>query len=1290
MEWKGLKFRPSRLPVLVAWLAIIVVVFLLLGNSRLMAPQVSRLVGRHLLGIQEGGLQVRDWDIHIFEGMELYGVSLTLPDRSGGMTLASADTVSLDFRLNELWEGTPHLRRVIIRSPEIFMRAGQNDTLAPTADETEPRPLPRLAVDLLEISGAYLEFSGPDGRLSEKISRLDWRGGLLAEDQLGLVLHRGNVHWDSHNTVLEGLRGQITVNDLGVRVTPLYGWVNGKSAHVSGRRDWDGALDISVEGRGVSVAEVEDLIDMTIGFSAEGDLEGRFFSRADTIFYEGVFGGTLEGYDVQDLRARAIIAPEVVLLRDMSGVLNGATFAGEGAFDISNADSVSFVLEGQAGNVDLAKGLIPEEEDLPVTDGAGYLRIEHTDHPLWTRVQGQLTHGFIEIIPFDTCLVDVQAFADRVVFDRVDLTYKDLKAELAGVSGEDRVFKGRIRARSGDLSTLPAGWQWPPLQGSMRGSGDLQGPLTALDFMGEAEFQGLVLGPVEAAGGQAKVHLTDVLEDVGVNARIDGRGLHVGQVPFGVFSLEGGASSTGARVDRFRAAHGDTSVAFTLNAGFQDSVSHFELNSYALNLEGTEWTIPEPVAFSQGPGFFHLPLLQLESDQGSMVVDLLYEKDRQVEGHLELDNFDLGLLDPFVANSRPLQGNLTAEVVVDGRPEDPVVELVGRLTGSDFPLARLDTLQVEASFSQGILSFRNLDLVSEYGRIQGQGMLSHPGAGPRDYWPGAGLDLDLSITRGDWAFLEQFELPALDRLAGTFDGRLQVAGTTDSPQVVGSLTSAPFHVHWLHLDQLTGTIWADRDALVLADLEGAKQDLRLTGRIEVPLVMDFLSEPVTPLQAPFYMQLDIPENSDLGPLAAATNAFVQTTGRGSARVLVSGPLDHPYYQGSLKIHDAGFVLRDMEEIYHEASCEGVFQGDTLRVTNIKGREGLRGTFTGAGEVVFRGLELSSFDINLETERFLLASIPDLRAVVNSSNARITSAYVGPDSLLVPKFTGSFEVVKGRFTGDFKEKEGAVDPMAATVAPDWLAEMSLHGAPRTARILNREMDLYLGGDLDLVRDEAGMFMRGRLDVNSGRLIVFNNSFKVERGQLDLSRELGFDPQIDLDATTSYRMQSQVSSNSIIENIRVHVGGTVLSPEITFSSDRGYSREAIQRMLLGLDPFQSTTGDRSRLANTSISAGFNVLEREIAREIEIFDTFEIDQIQRQRETGAELDPLIGVGKYIGNDFYLKFAQGVRQDDRDILVEFQINDHLLLQSEIRRRIDENQGNETYNLDLKYRFEY
>ena len=218
------------------------------------------------------------------------------------------------------------------------------------------------------------------------------------------------------------------------------------------------------------------------------------------------------------------------------------------------------------------------------------------------------------------------------------------------------------------------------------------------------------------------------------------------------------------------------------------------------------------------------------------------------------------------------------------------------------------------------------------------------------------------------------------------------------------------------------------------------------------------------------------------------------------------------------------------------------------------------------------------------------------------------------------------------------------------------------------------------------------MRGSLDVNKGELIVFNNKFEVQRGRLDFSQEVGFDPRIDLDAETEYRLRFAGSSNSVIEHIGVHVTGLMSAPEVQFSSERGYSTEAIQRMLLGLEPQATPEGDSRRLANSSISAGFNLLEREIAREVDIVDTIEIDQIQRQRETGDPgLDPLIGVGKYIGTDLYLKYAQGIRgMDDLEIIVEYHINRHLLLQSEIRRRLDENQGESTYNLDLKYRFEY
>ncbi len=1281
MRW----VKPAKLPVLVAWLVIVGMIVWLGFNPQLLAPPLSGLVGKHLLGIQEGALRVGDYRVRPFEGVDLFGLTLTLPSESGGLTLVSADTVIVDFSVGEILGIVPKLRRVEVRNPQVFSRAGSDSS------KTKTTSFPRISIEHLVISDAFLEFSQADGKLAERISRLDFIGRARSDKEIELVLHGCDVVWETHQSELADLRGNLTINHELVAADPIYGFLNGKKVRVSGSRRWDEALDLAVEAHGVNVAEVEALIDMTIGFKAEGDLKATFTTVAEDIVYEGLFQGELEGFRMSDLQGRAVIGKKEVLLTEARGLVNEAEFSGTGRFDIANTENVSFVIEGDVAQVNLANGLVPGEEDLPQTDGTGRLKIEHTDVPLWTRVSGVLHQGNIEIVPFDTCYVDVEATADSVVFKQVEVFYNELHALLEGKSDATKIFHGQLSLGCEDFSTLPEEWHWPALQGRGYGNGLVSGPLDTLRFEGALGVYGLELGEVAAGYAEISLLVDDALGSPQINTGIEGNGFSVGGVPLGEFFLWGFASESAARVDSFRAQLGDTTVVLVLDSAFNDTMQSFTVERFAIDLEGTNWAIDQPVKFNMGDGFFDLPGLEIASDQGRVVCWGSYDQNNEVQGRLQLEDFDLGLINPFVVTREPLAGRTSAELVVSGDVDNPEVGLTGRLVGADFSLARVDTLDLVAQFNQGVLEFENFALRSEFGSVNLRGSVANPEGGLSDFWLGAELDLDVSIPDGDWLFLEQFKIPALERLSGRFSGEMVIGGSTDDPTIAGRLHSSPFNVHWLHLDQLESQIWADSDELVLADLKGKKDSLELSGRIEIPMELDFLSEPVSPLEGPFYMQLEIPPGTDLEPLSRATNGFIRSSGRGTASVVISGPLVHPFYTGHVEISEGGFVLPQQEEIYSDVSCIGEFRRDELLISSITGHEGLHGNFSGNGKVVFRGLELESFDVLLDLDRFLVASIPDLRAVVSGNDCRVSSVFVGPDSVMVPKFSGKLEIDKARYTGNFKEQPNAVDPMQPTVAPDWLGDLQLHAAPRTVRIQNREMELYLGGDMDLFRAENGMFLRGTLDVNSGRLVVFNNTFNVKRGRLDFSREVGFDPRVDVDAETLYRLRSRYSSNSIVEHIGVHVGGTITKPEIAFTSERGYSREAIQRMLLGLEPEATPEGDRNRLANTSISAGFNVLEREIARELDIFDTFEIEQIQRERETGnSGLDPLIGVGKYIGSDLYLKYAQGIRQDDRDFLVEYQINDHLLLQSEVRRRIDENQGQPTYNLDLKYRFEY
>ncbi len=1286
MRW----VRPQKLPLLVAWLVIAGVIYYLGSHPALIAPYGSNLVSRHLLRIEGGGLRVRDFRVRTFEGLDLYGVSLTLPGKSGGITLMSADTVTVDFKFEEALGAVPHLRRVVVARPEIYSMAG-NDTTSGDDSDTIDLGLPALLIDHLVVRDAFLEFSDSGGRTVQRIPSIDLSGEVRTGGEVRALLRGCDVDWETHQSQLTGLRGEILVGPEGIEVAGLSGRLNGNPVRVDGGRRWDGDLDIKVSGKGVSVAEVETLIDQTLGFNAEGDIEGTFRKSGDLVFYEGVFSGDVEGFQARDLAGSATISSQEVLLEGMAGTINGTGFEGGGSFDIRDESSVTFVLEGDVSNVDLSKGLIPGGDEMPRTDGVGRLRIEQSLNPEWTRVTGVLNDGFIEIMPFDTCYVEVVAVGDSVYFNRIEIMYGNLHGMLEGVADTAGNFDGYVSINSENINTMPPAWNLPSTAGRLNGQGTVNGPVDDLFFTGWLNLYEFELGPIGAGSGEVALMVDDLLGEQDITVGIDGRAFSIGGVPFGDFSLWGSASPTSARVDSFRTDLGDTNIFLSFGADYADSVSKIQVDEFMIGLEGTLWDIADPVEFSVGSGYFWMPEMRLSSDQGALVVNALYERDLVVAGSLQLENFDLALLNPFTRTEHDLAGRMTADILVGGEPASPQVNLTADLVDAPFALADVHSMHVTAGFNAGQVDFQELDLRTNFGNVTGQGTVSNPGSGLEDFWAGSDLDLDLNIDKGDWAFLDQFALPALDRLDGDFDGNLRVSGSVADPLIRGQVHSAPFNVHWLHLDELDCEVLADSRSMVLGNLSGRKKDLALTGRIEIPLIMDLMSEPTSPLDGPFFMQIDIPWGSNMAPLVQATNAFITASGTGGAHVIISGPLEHPLYQGTLEFNDVGFVLRNMQEVYHEVSAEGILRGDELKVFNVKGNEGLRGTFTGEGQVIFEGLEMKSFDIQLGLDRFLVASIPDLAVIVSGENGRLSSVAVGPDSTLVPKFTGELEILKARYVGSFSESGGGLDPTQATVAPDWMADLRLHAQPRVATIVNRELELFMGGDLSLIRSEEGLYLRGSLDVNSGRLIVFNNNFEVQRGRLDFSSELGFDPRVDLDATTKYRLRSQHSSNSIIEIIGVHVTGPLSGPDIQFTSERGYSREAIQRMLVGLEPHASPEGDSARLANTSIAAGFNIVEREIARELDMFDTFEIDQIQRQSQTGnANLDPLIGVGKYIGSDLYLKYAQGIRQDDRDFIVEYQINQHLLLQSEVRRRIDENQGESTYNLDLKYRFEY
>ena len=1279
--------RRIRWPAIVAAILLSAGFVLLMLNPEVLAPSATRLINRQLQARMDGDLRVGEYHVRPFAGLDAIDVTLTIRGDRGGLTLVSVDTLQLDFRLREVLGRTIRVRRLSAKGIEFYHSANERDPATPQPTMTWPPPIPRLEIDLADIRDAHIEVSNSDGRLLERITRVNWRGKIHGDGEVLRVASQGGfIDWDTRSTVLERPYGLISVDSEGLHVENLGALWNEGRVTASGVYGPAG-LDLDASGRNLSTQEVSDLIGIPLDFAAAGDCDIHVGVVEDTVSLNMDFTGLLEEWELERAHGEAVIVDDVGWFPVVRGDCLDTHFDGT-----LRVDKKTIILEGDVFNANIERGLIPGGEELPKTAGDGYFRLVHTLADTSTHVVGWLQDGEVEIMPFDSCRVDVWATGDSLSFRELELDYGTVHARLAGSSDRNQIFDGFMTLTVADLNDLPPAWEWPVIEGGAVGQMSLHGPLEDLGLAGSLSYQGLAVGPVDGGNGEASLVVDNVLgEDWDLGVTTLGRGFGIGGVAMGEYLAWARVDPSAVVIDSFRTALGDTISTLRGRADLLGDRASVDIERLRVDFAGTSWANEGSISATVGEGLLSVPQTRLVSDQGELDAVVQYDvADSLLAGRLHMENFDLNLIDPFLKNRVRSGGHISAVVDVAGSPGQPEITLQGVLTDAAYTISHVDTLALTASLLGGTVTIDSMRLRGPYGLVEAAGSVSHPAANPAEFWPGAALDLEVVITDGDWAFLEQFEIPALDRLTGRVDGGLHLTGTTDDPLVVGDLDSAPFNIQWLHMDRLTGNLRANRDQLTLGNLDGHKGAFSLNGRLEIPLTFDLMSEPVSPEDGPFYAYLNIPPDTDLEPLSRATNGFLKTSGRGQAEVIISGPLLHPRYQGTLAIDDGGFVIRDTEEIYHGCRMRGTFTDDLLIIQEMKGQEGLRGTFDGAGNVTFEGLVLKSWDITFQADRFLLASIPDLRAVVRTSNGRLTSVPVGADGVLVPKFSGEFEVQKGRYTGSFAADPGGVDPTLGNIAPDWFADVRVIGPPRSARIINRNMELDISGDVNLLRDVDGLAINGGMVIDAGRLPVFNNSLRVVRGRLDFSREVGVTPNVDIDAETRVRLRSPNTTTSTLERITVHASGPADAMEITYSSESGYPREAIERMLLGLSPYPDERGDQSALANASIGAGLNLLEREIAHEVEIFDTIEIDQIQRQEAGNTSLDPLIGVGKYVGTDLYIKYAQGLNQNDRDILIEYQITNHLLLQTEIRRRIDEYQGDATYNLDIKYRFEY
>jgi autotransporter translocation and assembly factor TamB len=741
-------------------------------------------------------------------------------------------------------------------------------------------------------------------------------------------------------------------------------------------------------------------------------------------------------------------------------------------------------------------------------------------------------------------------------------------------------------------------------------------------------------------------------------------------------------------------SEGDSVLSLSAKVEQKGERALLSIASASFDLGPRKWTLSKPGELEIGKGWIRSHGLSVRSASGGWTIRGGVDSLGVMDLRVDLMDGDLGLLPHLGIGPTDLEGTLEGHVALQGRRENPdlSIDVKGkRLTGFG---RRVERLRLLTTVHGSEVALDSLQVLSPQGELYLSGALellkddalqwlTQNPEGWRELLGPAKPNLTLAFHDLNGRYW--MEPQAKDENLGRTTAALSIQGTLERPRIQGEaqITNLVSGGGSLVFPTLRSRVESDGGSLKLSHGIILTPDPWLRFNVALPLRLSAVHAPQWAGSEGVEVELTSDGEVELRRVGSILPMLSEISGKAELLYRARGSMDHPQIEGYLRVHDGIAQLEGSLERLRDIEIDAPIRDGVMKIQKFTAHEGLKGTVSATGEVKFEGLLPDDIQMDIEADRFLFASILHLRALLRTNDLHMSLKRPAPHLSRRPYFSGTIDVIKARYTGEFENK-GSGEVLGATTTPSWLANLHLR-APRTARVQNRTAELVLDGDGDLVRDLDGLHFYGQVEITQGRVPIFNNDFNIERGTLDYSRARGLEPSVDIVAKTRVRDFRYEGSNSAdLEEITVYLTGTFSNLHTRFESESGYDEERIIRLLAGI----SEEPGRSALADTGFKAGLNFIERSIAQEIHGIDTLDIETESASISEAQRMR--VAVGKYLSPDLYLRYSQGVSITERALFLEYQMNRRLRLSSEFGTGLQSGAPTTTFNVDLKYRVEY
>jgi translocation and assembly module TamB len=457
-------------------------------------------------------------------------------------------------------------------------------------------------------------------------------------------------------------------------------------------------------------------------------------------------------------------------------------------------------------------------------------------------------------------------------------------------------------------------------------------------------------------------------------------------------------------------------------------------------------------------------------------------------------------------------------------------------------------------------------------------------------------DLEVVVERfqlGDLLGLLQSDLPG----RGLLSLKSSVAGTGDAPVISGntSLTEAMYAGDTVPdvrstFDYKNLQLTARADATYFAH-EVARADAVIP--INLALKADSASRLI---DAPATANVRL-DSLPLDLASRFTDAVSQIEGYAKGEASLRGTLKEPELTGDLDVALGSGRINALGVTFRDITGTLRLQGDTVLLDSLTARS--RGAIGLRGGIGIAKIAEPSFDLRLtadnarilDNETGRVDANADIRiegpfnAVVVNGTARIREGvlYI-PETSTATAITASDPAVFA-VVDTTNEAQTDLVPERSALMDNLRMDLRLSVDRNTwVRSAEANVEIYSDGNLRIVVDQRrrALALDGVVNTDRGEYEFLSKRFQIKRGTATFIGTEELDPLLQLTGEFEVKQASQQTLD-----VRVNIGGTMLSPRITLESDA--QPPISQSDLLSYLAFGSESGSLLQFGGSSVSGG-----------------------------------------------------------------------------------------------------